>query len=148
MVACDTSTPGVPIPAGNLNFAVYRYNCSTDQNPTDIRISIWYSIGFDITLPTSHAANNTATNAGWAEESHQLSFKSSTGATHSTFLGTLSQEIFCATHSTFFGHHGRYSVLGNKAGQTYINTSESGAVRDIGEWTVEETFTVLREISD
>ena len=39
-------------------------------------------------------------------------------------------------------------MLGNKAGQTYINTSESGAVRDIGEWTVEETFTVLREISD
>jgi len=40
MVACDTSTPGVPVPAGNLNFAVYRYNCSTDQNPTDVRISI------------------------------------------------------------------------------------------------------------
>jgi len=34
-------------------------------------------------------------------------------------------------------------VLGNKAGQTYVNTSESGAVRDISEWTVEETFPVL-----
>jgi len=39
-------------------------------------------------------------------------------------------------------------VLGNKAGQTYVNTSESGAVRDISEWTVEETFPVFRKISD
>jgi len=28
-------------------------------------------------------------------------------------------------------------VLGNKAGQTYVNTSESGAVREISDWTVE-----------
>jgi len=30
----------------------------------------------------------------------------------------------------------------------YTITSESGAVRDISEWTVEETFPVFRKISD